>query len=128
MPFGAIGSVYAWHRMGCLLQLLVTVLCKAACGRYVDDFFGASRAGVTISGGKCLTALAHLLGIPCDDAKDADDAEHMTVLGAVVVVHSCSPRYITMQVDYDKALRWASLIAQVLSERSLPPGIAAKLA
>ena len=57
-------------------------------GRYVDDYFGACRQGVTYAGGVCvcLNIIATLHGFPTDDAKNADNMMRMTVLGAMVIV------------------------------------------
>ena len=61
MPFGTVRAVYAWHRLGHSLLFLVLVVMKAPVGRYVDDYFGASRQGVTMTGGVCLSILASLI-------------------------------------------------------------------
>ena len=46
MPFGAVASVVAWHRIGARLSRVVLQSAKAPVARYVDAFFGASKAGV----------------------------------------------------------------------------------
>ena len=58
MPFGATSAVHAWHRAGAFLLTVVRRLCKAPAGRYVDDFFGVSKADVKIHGGRCLDFFA----------------------------------------------------------------------
>ena len=42
-PFGAVGAVHAWERVGALLCHLARRLLKLAVFRYVDDFFGIDR-------------------------------------------------------------------------------------
>ena len=81
MPFGATSAVYAWHRVGNLLAWVVLKGAKAPLGRYVDDFFGASRVGVTWTAGRLLDILGLALGFPMDPAKQLDAAILMDVLG-----------------------------------------------
>ena len=102
MPFGTVSAVYAWHRMGHALLFLVMALLKAPMGRYVDDFFGASRAGITCTGGYCLSVVAALVGLPTDDSKDADKTISMALLGAQVIVRQPSAALL-VKVDQDKA-------------------------
>ncbi len=42
-PFGAIGSVHAWERVGAALTHIARVYLKLAVLRYVDDKFGPER-------------------------------------------------------------------------------------
>ena len=61
MPFGTVSAVYAWHRVGHALWYIVVVAVVgllAPMGRYVDDFFGASKYGVSWTGGACLSVVA----------------------------------------------------------------------
>ena len=39
-PFGAVGSVSAWHRASSFLKCVMVHCTKSIIGRYVDDFFG----------------------------------------------------------------------------------------
>ena len=57
MQFGATSAVYAWRRIGNLIAWLLMVQARFPVGRCVDDFFGASRAGVTWAGGEMLDIL-----------------------------------------------------------------------
>ena len=40
-PFGAVGSVHGWHRLGAAMQIILSRLFGIAYPRYVDDLFGA---------------------------------------------------------------------------------------
>ena len=42
-PFGAVGSVHAWERMGAALAHIARVYLKIPMLRYVDDFFAPMR-------------------------------------------------------------------------------------
>ena len=57
MPFGATSAVYAWHRVGNLLAWVILTSARAPLGRYVDDFFGASRSSIFWTGGKLIAVL-----------------------------------------------------------------------
>ena len=42
-PFGAVGSVHAWERMGAALAHIARVYLRIPMLRYVDDFFAPMR-------------------------------------------------------------------------------------
>ena len=81
LPFGATSAVYAWHRVGNLLAWVILTSARAPLGRYVDDFFGASRSGIFWTGGKLLDVLGLALGFPMDPEKSVDYSILMDVLG-----------------------------------------------
>ena len=105
MPFGCIAAVMAFHRFGNLLEHVVRSKLKAPMGRYVDDFFGASRKGVKYQGGCCLTTICLWLGIMVDPTKSADDCMSMVVLGIAVTIAMQSAK-IKVQIDEQKANMW----------------------
>ena len=47
MPFGSIGSVHGWDRIGCLLTAIARRILKLPLLRFVDDFFSGERSGAT---------------------------------------------------------------------------------
>ena len=49
-PFGAIGSVHAWERVGAGIAFIFRKLLMIAGYRYVDDFFAAERQVVILVG------------------------------------------------------------------------------
>jgi len=55
---------------------------KPLWGRYVDDYYGASRVGVELTGGVLLTLIAELVGRPTDQGKSEDGVLSMILLGA----------------------------------------------
>ena len=114
MPFGTVSAVYAWHRLGHALLFIVVTLLKAPMGRYVDDYFGASRQGVEYTGGVCLTILAALVGLPTDEAKDAENLMKMVVLGATVIVDWPGKAMLTRVAD-DKAEKWTMILLRLLA-------------
>jgi len=42
-PFGAVGSVHAWERIGAAITHIALKFLKIALLRYVDDYFGPER-------------------------------------------------------------------------------------
>ena len=42
-PFGAVGSVHAWERIGAAICHIARVYLKLPLWRYVDDYFGTER-------------------------------------------------------------------------------------
>ena len=68
----------------------------------MDDFFGASRAGLKFSGGIVMDELCSLLGYPCDKRKSGDFLASMCVLGAQVTF-DLSKTMVRTVVDETKA-------------------------
>ena len=62
MLLGATSAVYAGHRFGNRLVWVILTYAGALLGRYVDDFFGASRSSIFWTGGKLLHNLGVALG------------------------------------------------------------------
>ena len=127
MPFGTVSANMAWHRVGNLLAAIVRRAFLAPLGRYVDDYFGASRPGLKWTGGRILSIIAMLMGFPCDNKKDASDALEMIVLGAIVSV-DVSQLAVRLAVDSIKAALWCRLLHQVRDNMHCESGLASKLA
>ena len=85
---------------------------KGPLARYVDDFFGISKPGVTLTARECLTRLARICGFPCDDEKSADSKETMEVLGVEVQAKADS-KSVEYVVDEGKAKYWAEGLEQI---------------
>ena len=64
MPVGTTNAVHAWHRVGTMLSTSLRRFFLVQSAKFVDDFFGVSAEGVSLSGGHCLDALGSLLGFP----------------------------------------------------------------
>ena len=78
----------------------------------MDDFFGASKAGVQYSGGVCLELLAELVGLPCKASKSVDGVLDIIVLGARIAVELAT-RKISVGLDPCKAVRWQQLMLDI---------------
>ena len=127
MPFGTISAVYAWHRVGHVLLMVVLVVCCCPVARYVDDFFGADREGLVYSGGNCLSVISKLVGFLSEDDKDADNCIQMIVLG-VDVAMNWARRTISTVISEVKASKWRVLLQAIRSSMLCDAETASKMA
>lgn len=127
IPFGAVAAVYSFHRAGGFLCKILRKAFRCPAARYVDDFFGVSRAGVLYHAGKVLSVLSRFLGFPTDDAKDAQETVWMICLGAQVRVMFASKQLFTC-VAPAKAAKYSELLEIMLTTGVLSPGEASKMA
>ncbi|CAE8612287.1 unnamed protein product [Polarella glacialis] len=127
MPFGAVSAAYAWHRVGHALLVVLLRLFLAPAAQYVDDFFGANKAGVTWTAGRCLSVFSKLVCFPTEDSKDADHMTCMVVLGAESKIDWPS-RQVGARVDPCKAKKWINYLLAMLDDERLLAGDASKMA
>jgi hypothetical protein len=137
-PFGAVGSVHAWHRVGAAIQFILAKLFGVAYPRYVDDLFGADvvqpneQEGpytdfATPTGTAELVrwVIQGLLGWDLDGDKEVTDAETMRVLGVEVSITDVCVRVC---IPSEKISQWVTQIQNILHAGHLTPTIAGKLA
>ena len=127
MTFGTLSAVAVFHRFGEFLCVPVRVEAKAPLGRYVDDYYGASRVGVELTGGVLLTLLAELVGRPTDPGKSEDGVLSMILLGARITVE-LELGLVKARIDEVKAKLWRHDLLQVLAVQRLEAGDASKFA
>ena len=96
-------------------------------GRFVDDYFGASNSKCLWHGGKVLTLVAELIGIPLDPKKDAESCGELPLLGARVRISQAEAQ-VHVSVDPTKADDWMRTLRLVRSEGCLESWKAAKFA
>ena len=123
--FGGIAAVQNWHRVGAALSFLLLRALRVPVGRFVDDFFGASRSDLKWSGGRCLDRLAALLGLIVEPAKSEDDKLRMKLLGGKVSV-CMERRAVNTEIDEEKAAQWSQEFAEHISSEVMDAGRAAK--
>ena len=126
MMFGATAANAAWHRLGSFVSYYIVIKFEAFLSRYVDDYFGASRDGVMVTGGTLLADILELLGLCTDSTKDNDDTLSLPVLGSLVTVH-LKHRSVTTQVAPQKA-KWADLLEQQRLQSEMSSTTALKMA
>ena len=127
LPFGAVGSVLGWHRIGGSITTILARLLWVALGRYVDDFYGVDVDGVTLTGGMCMDFVCTVLGLPLDADKAENGCISMLLLGARVQV-DFALWAVSTQVAEEKAACWSEDVLEALASDSLPSGPASKMA
>ena len=85
-PFGAAGSVTAWHRISSFLKLVMVHDTKSIVGRYVDDVFGVDLPNLQWTAAKMFSVLCTYVGAPCDPDKAAYHMSQMALLGAQIFI------------------------------------------
>ena len=130
MPFGAVGAVYAWDRIGEALQAIICRYLLIALQRYVDDFFGVDFHSCARQARMFLLELFQLLGISLAVDKTPLPAFSMPVLG-LELVSSCLGKLVC-NFDPDKVAVWVrmlqSLVSGSIHERADASETAGKLA
>ena len=127
MPFRAVSSNQAWHRVGSFIRFLVRRIFLTPVNRFVDDFFGASRRGVQKNGGWIMSQLCTLLGLALDEEKSEDLMTSMVVLGSRIQV-IWEDRRVTSRIDEAVAKKWSEMLKAILDKRQLHPDAALKMA
>ena len=123
-PFGAVASCWNWHRMGNFVEMVLRRLFRVSVMRYVDDLAGVGKR-VVWNGGMVLTNLSLLLGIITDPSKDADECMAMTLLGIQISIMRAGA---LLQLDAEKAARWAIHLEELLDLGTCEAGFASKMA
>ena len=125
-PFGAVGSVTAWHRVSSFLKNVMIRCTRSILGRYVDDFFGVDLPDLYWTTPKMFTALCSLVGAPCDPGKAAYEMTQMAFLGALILIDFGNWSY-SHKILPDKAHKLANELRGIMEDKVLPPGQAAKI-
>ena len=126
LSFGAIASVWGFHRVGNFLLALARQRWMIIAMRYVDDFFGLGRPGVAVGPGRMCSIIFGAFGWMCDMEKTTDFQEALVVLGAKCFI-SWSRRSVSLSVAHDKLTRWLKTIDIALASGVLVPSEAMKL-
>ena len=126
-PFGWVSSCFSFHRLGEFIVAILVRFLLVPAGRYVDDFYGAGRAGVHWSGGRCMDVMMVLLGFEVDHKKSQDDVDEMVVLGHCVSLND-KRQFAVLRVEHNKALPWRHTLDWILDIGRCPPSLAGKFA
>ena len=95
-------------------------------GRYVDDFFGVDLPQIYWTTPRMFTALCSLVGAPCDPGKAAYEMTRMAFLGAQIFIDFGNWSY-SHRILREKANKWAQELSDIMEDKVLPPGQAAKI-
>jgi len=130
-PFGAIGSVHAWHRFGAAIQNILANVFAIAYPRYVDDLFGLDVAADSDAAAETAAVsnwiIQDLLGWELDSEKAESNVTSFRALGVDIAI-SESEDQMTFRIGEDRAAAWKQQIFDVLKKESLAPAEASKLA
>ena len=83
MPFGAVASVYAWHRLGGAAAHIISTGLSLPLDRYVDDLFWVDFAQISLETRDLVVELVQLLGLRLDEEKTPAPSSKMAVLGVL---------------------------------------------
>lgn len=126
MPFGAIGSVHAWDRIGEFLVRVGRRILFLPLLRYVDDYFSADRAACAMHAMLCFARLVRCLLGPCAvSERKLCCAAPLTVLGLDVCLSDVGARFT---LHTDKRVKWSQRVQKALDSNQLSCGLASKLA
>jgi len=125
-PFGCVGSVHSWHRIGAALLCIARRLLGLVLFRYVDDFFGLESAGlVDIALSAFVRLVRAILGETAIAEKKCAHGAALDILGLCVAP---SADDIRVALSREKASKWLSEVREVLQRGRLSSGHASKLA
>ena len=127
LPFGTISAVQGWHRAGAAILFVMRRKLKLPMARYVDDYFGANRAGCVWHGSRCLEMFTKMLGLPCDEAKSEWDRQAMVVLGADVK-QDFEAMEVTTCIQKAKAQKWHDELQECHRQQRMDAGVASQFA
>ena len=105
MPFGAVGAVYAWDRLGAFLTAVLQDVFLVAASRYVDDLFLVDYESTASEARSTMLAVVTLLGFTLEEAKTPRPASSQDILGIRVTLTDTElciapePRKVALWLD-----------------------------
>ena len=133
MPFGAVGAVYSWDRVGFVLTFILSVLLLVPFSRFVDDIFAIVPEEDAFNVRLQMLEVSRLLGFVLELEKTPLPAPLQVVLGVEVLFKQKRCRgkstfSIKVRLDPRKAEHWVSIMNEHLSSGTLSSEAAQKLA
>ena len=126
MMFGSVGSVNAWHRIGCFLRAVARRMLKLPVLTYVDDYFAIDSESGAWNAMQSFAKLVRLcLGPSAIADRKLECGNPLVVLG---VECSLSNRGVMFWPSQDKVQKWLETIGRFLGEGCMTAGEASKLA
>ena len=124
-PFGFVGSVYNWDRVGAMVGHIAMSLLRLPALRYVDDYFGSEAEECIECARKCFTRLVKaLLGTDALAEGKVKSGNPLVILGIQVDVQ---PDGLVCSLPEEKRAKWLASIEDALAEGCLPARQAQKL-
>ncbi len=84
MPFGAVGAVYAWDRVGAAISAILRDYFLVPVVRYVDDLFLAETEASADSYRSLVLEVVSLLGFTLEPSKTPPASTSLDILGVTV--------------------------------------------
>ena len=126
LPFGFVGAVHGWDRIGRAIQFILVKLVRVLCLRYVDDYFGVERARCTEHLVKCATRVIEaILGKGSVAPHKSAHGSQLVILGILVELKATAMKCTLTEGKKEK---WGNQMQAALEHGTLLAGDAAKLA
>ena len=126
LPFGGVGSVHGWDRLGAFFKHLARELLFLIVFRYVDDYFGVEYRSTAEHAMECFARLVRaVLGPSAIAPSKLAHGMPLDILGLQVNV---SKKGIQVRVTPEKAEQWGKLVKEALTSGILAVGDASKMA
>ena len=124
MPFGALGAVYAWDRMGHAVVHILNHYLRIILSRYVDDCFGIIDAEDSEYIREATVLLVQWLGPKLDPDKTPAPARSQVILEVRVRLDTIRRReksYLQARISLEesKAEYWTGIISGILARNHI---------
>jgi hypothetical protein len=128
MPFGAVGAVYAWDRVGAAVSAILRDWFLVPVVRYVDDLFWAEVDESAESCRELVLEVVSLLGFTLEPSKTPLPSRSLDILGVTVSLDFSQGGIVISSVpDSAKVAFWLSDIRECLQSGNLPLCLACQL-
>ena len=118
MPFGAVGAVYAWDRLGGGVTALLRRLLLLPTGRYVDDLFWIDESSIAAPSRSLVMRFVTALGLQLAADKTPPPSKVMPLLGIQLSVEDIDGvQCLTLLPDPAKLQFWLQCLEEAMSCR-----------
>ena len=125
MPFGCVGSVHAWDRIGAFIAAVAAQLLHVPLLRYVDDYFTIDRAEYSEHCMYCFARIVRcLLGAEALAEHKLACSSSLDILGITVSIREDG---VSLWPTPDKVSKWKVQLMDAVKAGTLRQGDAAKL-
>ena len=132
MPFGAVGAVYAWDRVGSAVAAILRSFFLVPVSRYVDDLFWAEQSETSQEARELVIEAIHLLGLTVEVSKTPSPSKCQDILGVTVTVQQPGRQdedaVLAVRLEAGKSRVWLEQIDEAVSRQTLSMMAGQKLA
>ncbi|CAE8619818.1 unnamed protein product [Polarella glacialis] len=116
MPFGAVGAVYAWDRLGAAITAVLIDMFLVPCSRYVDDLFWAEFEESATECRETVIEVVSLLGFTLEPSKTPAPSDSLDILGVATSLETIDGKlHLTFVPDASKVSFWLEDLRSILS-------------